>query len=166
MSAGGGLHISLNNSNSYYLSDHVSGDVYMTGSQFISNRARKGGGVSLMSSRQYKISSHFTFSSLFISENYAEEGGGMIYNGQIINIDNTKITLNYAKKKGGGGISVQIIASDMRILEKNTEIFDVNVIEMTMRMSIHFCDIIYFLYVLSSFCICCAQLFRKKAYSL
>ena len=139
LSAGGGLHMSLD----YDSHRYVFVQVYVTGSQFITNRAKKGGGVSLTSSGQdmYDI----ILSRLFISENHAEEGGGMYmhlginrWDDKPIHIKHSEITLNSALK-GGGGISILITAGDAS--EDTTEIFYMEEIENN-RVSIYFTDII------------------------
>ena len=140
LSAGGGLHMSLD-----YLFGYISVQVYVTESQFISNRAKKGGGVSLTSDTLgYKY--HIIISGLFISENNAEEGGGMYmsltiilhdYRNYHISIEHSKIMFNSALE--GGGISILIMSRD--ISESNTGIFDMEGVESD-RVSIYFTDII------------------------
>ena len=81
--------------------------IQMNMTEFISNRATKGGGVSLTSSNQeYDIN----LSWLLISENHAEEGGGVFLEKndwrQYIHIENSRIMSNCAKK--GGGVFVLI----------------------------------------------------------
>ena len=79
---------------------------YVTGSQFISNMAQKGGGVYANSSGSNDIK----LSWLLISENQADEGGGiyLVKDGSTpIYLEHSKIMFNYAKKEGGG-ISVLI----------------------------------------------------------
>ena len=78
LSAGGGLHVSLD-----YDSHTFSKQVYITGSQFISNRAKNGGGLSLTPGQDIILS------WLFISENHAEEGRGMYIS----------LEINYSPKK-------------------------------------------------------------------
>ena len=138
LSAGGGLHMSLD-----YLFGYISVQVYVTESQFISNRAKKGGGVSLTSDTSgYKYD--IIISGLFISENNAEEGGGMYmslgiydYRNYHISIEHSKIMFNSALE--GGGISILIMSRD--ISESNTGIFDMEGVESD-RVSIYFTDII------------------------
>ena len=144
LSAGGGLHVSA----TYYPNDVYSTvdtcmHMYVTESQFIGNRANKGGGVSLTSLGQYKYD--IILSRLFISGNNAEEGGGMYeslelndYRNNHISIEHSKIMFNNAQK-GGGGISILISAS--YISESNTGIFDMEEDERN-TVSIYFTDII------------------------
>ena len=138
LSAGGGLHMSLD-----YLFGYISVQVYVTESQFISNREKKGGGVSLTSDTLgYKYD--IIISGLFISENNAEERGGMYmslgiydYRNYHISIEHSKMMFNSALE--GGGISVLIMSRD--ISESNTGIFDMEGVESD-RVSIYFTDII------------------------
>ena len=118
LSAGGGLHVSTTCHNYRdYIFGCVSVQVYVTGSQFISNRAKKGGGVSLTSDSSDSNTYDVILSRLFISENTAEEGGGMymslgenIWGYNPLYIEHSKITLNSAQE--GGGIYILITADD------------------------------------------------------
>ena len=115
---GGGLYVNLNKNNYHH--------VYMRRSQFISNSARIGGGLYLKSS-SIDCMHDIILSWLLISENHAEEGGGMymthyerqiakaadLVNAQLmkvnLTVEHSNITFNCAQKEGGG-ISVLITA--------------------------------------------------------
>ena len=122
--------------------------MYVTGSQFISNRARKGGGVSLISDSPVQDMYDIILSGLVISKNNAEERGGMYMSlgtnnyrrNNHISIKHSKIMFNIAQE-GGGGISILIAATYDLISESNTGIFDMEGVESD-RVSIYFTDII------------------------
>ena len=83
---------------------------------------------------------------LFISENHAEEGGGMyiyikrinVWDDKSLHIEYSRIILNCAQT-GGGGIS--ILFGSGSVSESTTEIFDMEKIEYN-RVAIYFTDII------------------------
>ena len=95
---------------------------YVTGSQFISNMAQKGGGVYVNSSGSNDIK----LSWLLISENQADEGGGIYLmkdDSNPIYLEHSKITFNYAQKEGGG---ISVLIAYFKVI----------------KMYIHFTDII------------------------
>ena len=145
--AGGGLHIS-----SYYnhkQSSLASVHLYMTRSQFIGNLAKKGGGVSLTCLRSITGSSRMEsviLSWLLISENHAEEGGGLYLEQEwffryqkSIHLAHSQIMFNCAQNGGGG---IFLLNKGFTGTSRNFGTFDIEDIESNTRMAIYFTDII------------------------